>query len=169
MIRAPSPLIISHPERQSGTQHTLFGALTVGIWALWIYLWLPLITGILWIVGIRWAYIQVFKGTRGISLWVVVWILGAVIVTVAYWSSYNIIRYAGNTQRRRAKAVSKAVIGRKFGVTSDALYTLVHERRLNLYFDKRGELTRVDAIESATAEAFPATKPVRDTISPSPR
>ena len=71
MIRAHSPLIISHPERQSRTQHALFSTLTVSIWALWIYLWLPLITSILWIVGIRWAYIQVFKGTRGVSLWVI--------------------------------------------------------------------------------------------------
>jgi biofilm PGA synthesis protein PgaD len=158
MIRVNSPLIISHPERQSDTQHALFGALTVSIWALWIYLWLPLITGILWIVGIRWAYIQVFKGGRGISLWVIVWILGAVIIAVAYWSSYNNIRYAGRTQRRHAKAVSKTMMGQKFGVAGDALYTLMHERRLNLYFNDREELIRVDALASTTA--FPPMKPV---------
>jgi poly-beta-1,6-N-acetyl-D-glucosamine biosynthesis protein PgaD len=159
MIPAHSPLIISHPERQSGTQHALFGALTVSIWALWIYLWLPLITGILWIVGIRWAYIQVFRGTRGVSLWVIVWILGAVIVTVAYWSSYNNLRYAGRTQRLHAKAVSKIMIGRKFGITEDVLYTLMHGRSLNLHFNDREELMRVDALASATMQAFPAKKP----------
>jgi biofilm PGA synthesis protein PgaD len=158
MMRINSPLIISHPERQSDTQHALFGALTVSIWVLWIYLWLPLITGILWIVGIRWAYVQVFKGSRGVSLWVIVWILGAVIVAVAYWSSYNNIRYAGRTQRRHAKAVSKTMIGQKFGVTGDALYRLMHERRLNLYFNDREELIRVDAFASTTA--FPPMKPV---------
>jgi biofilm PGA synthesis protein PgaD len=160
MIRAHSPLIISHPERQSGTQHALFSTLTVSIWALWIYLWLPLITGILWIVGIRWAYIQVFKGARGVSLWVIVWILGAVIVAVSYWSIYNSVRYEGRMQRRHAKAVSKTMIGQKFGVTGDALYTLMHERRLNLYFNDQEELMHVDALASATAQAFPATKPV---------
>ena len=160
MIRTQSPLIISHPERQSGTQHVLFSMLTVSIWALWIYLWLPLITGILWIVGIRWAYIQVFRGTRGVSFWVIAWILGAVIVAVVYWSIYNSIRYEGRTQRRRAKVVSKTMMGQKFGVNGEALYTITHERRLNLNFDDREELMRVDALASATAQAFPATKPV---------
>jgi biofilm PGA synthesis protein PgaD len=159
MMRAQSPLIISRPERQSGAQHALFGALTVSIWALWIYLWLPLITGILWTVGIRSAYTQIFKGSRGISLWVIVWILGAVIVTVAYWSGYNNIRYGGRTQRRQAKAVSKTMIGRKFGVTADALYTLMHGRSLNLHFNDREELMGVDALAGAAAQGFPSTQP----------
>jgi biofilm PGA synthesis protein PgaD len=159
MIRSQSPLIISHPERQSGAQHALFGALTVSIWAVWLYLWLPLITGILWTVGIRWAYIQVFKGSRGVSLWVIVWIMGAVIVAVAYWSVYNNLRYAGRTQRRHTKAVSKTLIGQKFGVTADTLYTLTHQRRLNLYFNDRDELMRVDAIKNATAQDLPTTQP----------
>jgi biofilm PGA synthesis protein PgaD len=160
MNRIQSPLIISHPERQSGTQHALFSMLTVGIWVLWIYLWLPLITGILWIVGIRWAYIQVFRGARGVSFWVIAWILGAVIVAVAYWSIYNTLLYAERTQRRHAKVLSKIMIGQKFGVTGDALYTLVHERRLILYFNDREELMRVEPSASMTAQAFPATKPV---------
>jgi poly-beta-1,6-N-acetyl-D-glucosamine biosynthesis protein PgaD len=160
MIRVNSRLIISRPERQSGTQHALFGALTVSIWVLWIYLWLPLITGILWIVGIRWAYLQVFKGSRGISLWIIVRILSAVIAVVAYWSIYNNIRYSRRTQRRHAKAVSKKMIGQKFGVTGDVLTTLMHERRLNLYFNDREELIRVDALASTTAQAFPPLKPV---------
>jgi biofilm PGA synthesis protein PgaD len=160
MIPARSPVIIYHPELQSGRQHALFSALTVTIWALWIYLWLPLITGILWGVGIRWAYFQIFRGTRGVSLWVILWILCAVIVAVAYWSTYNRIRYEGKTQRRRAKALSKIMIGQKFGVTGDALYTLTHERRLNLYFNDREELMDVDARASTAAQAVPATKPV---------
>jgi hypothetical protein len=52
------------------------------------------------------------------------------------------------------------MIGQKFGVTGDALYTLMHERRLNLYFNDQEELMHVDALASATAQAFPATKPV---------
>jgi len=159
MNRALSPLIISRPERQSGQQQALFGALTVMIWALWIYLWLPLITGILWIVGLRWAYIQVFRGTRGVSLWVIVWILLAVIAAVAYWSSYNNVRYAGRTQRLRSKAVSKTAIGTKFGITGPALSTLMRERRLNLYFNNEEELIRVDAVASAAPLAFTPPEP----------
>src|SRR5450432_4359421 len=113
-MAAQSPLIISHPERQSGAQRTIFGVLTVTVWALWFYLWLPLITAILWMVGIRWAYIQVFRGARGVSLGVVLWIMLSVIVIVAYWSTYNNMRYASKIQRRRAQPLYKAAIQKKF-------------------------------------------------------
>lgn len=159
MIRGHSPLIIFRPERQSNQQHALFGGLTVIIWVLWIYLWLPLITGILWVVGLRWAYFQVFRGARGVSLWVIVWILLAVIVAVAYWSTYNNIRYAGRTQRRRAKAVSKTAIGERFGVGGPTVSMLMRERRLNLHFNDREELIRVDALAGATAQPFSSPEP----------
>ena len=151
MIQAHSPIIISRPERQSESQRVIFGALTVIVWALWLYLWLPLITSILWIVGIRWGYIQVFKGIRGVSLWIIPWVLLSVIVIVASWSMYNDLRYASKTQRRRAQPLSKTAIGTRFGITGPMLSLLLHERRLSLYFDDAGQLIRVDALEGAPA------------------
>jgi biofilm PGA synthesis protein PgaD len=145
-MRALSPFIISHPERQSGVQHTMFSALTLSVWVLWLYLWLPLITTILWMVGIRWAYIQVFKGSRGISLWVIVWILMATSVILGCWSSYNHIRYAKKTQRRRVQTLAKSSIGISFGISSSTLSVLLRERRLNLYFDDAEQLVRVVAV-----------------------
>jgi biofilm PGA synthesis protein PgaD len=149
-MRAQSPLIISRPERQSGPQHAVFGALTLTIWVLWIYLWLPLITAILWMVGIHWAYIQVFQGTRGVSLWVILWIMLSTVIAVASWSNYNNIRYAKKTQRRRAQAVHKAAIREKFGITSPTLSLLLRERRLNLYFNDSELLIHVDALRDAS-------------------
>jgi biofilm PGA synthesis protein PgaD len=148
-MRAQSPLIISLPERQSSPQHAIFGALTLTIWVLWVYLWLPLITAILWMVGIRWAYIQIFQGTRGVSLWVILWILLSAIIVVASWSNYNNIRYAKKTQRRRAQAVYKTAIREKFGITSPTLALLLRERRLNLYFSDSEQLIHVDALTDA--------------------
>jgi biofilm PGA synthesis protein PgaD len=158
-MRAQSPLIISRPERQSGTQHAIFGALTVTVWALWFYLWLPLITAVLWMVGIRWAYIQVFKGTRGVSLWVILWIMLSVIVIVAYWSGYNNIRYARKTQRRRAQPLYKIAIREKFGITSPTQSLLLRERRLNLYFNETEQLIHVDPVAEASPHPTAAPEP----------
>jgi len=158
-MRARSPLIISHPERQSRAQRAIFGLLTLTVWALWFYLWLPLITAVLWVIGIRWAYIQVFKGVRGVSLWVVLWILLATIAVVAYWSSYNNIRYARKTRRRHAQPLYKAAIGERFGITNPTLSLLLRERHLNLYFSASEQLIHVDALTDASFQ--PAASPQR--------
>lgn len=158
-MRAHLPLIISHPERQSRAQRAIFGALTLTVWALWFYLWLPLITAVLWVIGIRWAYIQVFKGVRGVSLWVILWILLSTIAVVAYWSSYNNIRYAKNTQRRSAQAVSKSVIGEKFGITRGSLSLLLRRRRLNLYFNDSEQLVHIDVLKDAPDQPTASRKP----------
>jgi biofilm PGA synthesis protein PgaD len=142
-MRALSPCIISHPERQSGAQHTMFSALTLSVWVLWLYLWLPLITTILWMVGIRWAYIQVFRGSRGVSLWVIVWIMTATAVILGSWSSYNHFRFAKKAQRRQVQALAKSSIGKSFNISSATLSVLLRERRLNLYFDDAEQLIRV--------------------------
>jgi biofilm PGA synthesis protein PgaD len=163
-MRAQSPFIISRPERQSGPQQAIFGALTVTIWALWLYLWLPLLTAILWMVGIHWAYIQVFKGARGVSLWVILWIMLATIIIVGYWSSYNNIRYAKKTQRRSAQAVSKSVIGEKFGITRAALSLLLRQRRLNLYFNDSEQLIHVDAVADASYQPKASPQPSLHTV-----
>jgi biofilm PGA synthesis protein PgaD len=153
VISAPSDLIICHPERQSGPQHAVFRVLTVTVWAVWFYLWLPLITAVLWLVGIRWAYIQVFRGARGVSLGLILWILLSVTVVVAYWSGYNRLRYARRTRRRHAQPLSKATIGDKFGITGTALSLLMNERCLDLYFDASGQLIRVVALTAAPSIA----------------
>ena len=150
-MRALSPFIICHPERQSGVQHTMFSALTLSVWAVWLYLWLPLITTILWMVGIHWAYIQVFRGSRGVSLWVILWILIATSVILGSWSSYNHFRFARKAQRRQVQALAKSSIGKSFGISSATLSVMLRERRLNLYFDEAEQLTRVVAVSDDPA------------------
>jgi biofilm PGA synthesis protein PgaD len=163
-MRAQSPLIISLPERQSGPQHAIFGALTLTIWVLWVYLWLPLITAILWMVGIRWAYIQIFQGTRGVSLWVILWIMLSAIIVVASWSNYNNIRYAKKTRRRRAQPLYKAAIGERFGITNPTLSLLLRERHLNLYFSASEQLIHVDALKDAPFQPMASREPNLHTV-----
>jgi len=165
--RTQSPLIIYRPELQSGAKRTIFGALTFTIWLLWFYLWMPLITAILWALGVRYAYIQVFAGARGVGLTSVGVITMVAVCVVIYWSNYNRIRYAESTRRKRAEAVSKAAIGEHFGVSNPATMSLLlQQRRLNLYFDESGQLTGVEPMiddvsgpaadrESVSADASP--------------
>ena len=101
--------------------------------------------------GIRWAYIQVFRGSRGVSLWIILWILIATSVILGSWSSYNNFRFARKTQRRQVQALDKSAIGKSFGISSATLSVLSRERRLNLYFDDADQLIRVVAVSDDPA------------------
>ena len=50
-----SPLI-ERPDLQSPQQRTLYGALTLAFWALWFYLWLPVLALLAWALGFQQAY-----------------------------------------------------------------------------------------------------------------
>lgn len=148
-----SPLIISHPENQDPTQRAFFRLLTVAIWMLWCYLWLPLITAFLWMLGIHTAYLLVFRGARGIGLQSVAWIILACISLVLYWSTYNKLRYAKHIRRNRLRVVSKAEVGEEFGILDpEILVRLTKQRCLSLHFDDCGTLLAVEDLKAPSPD-----------------
>ena len=144
MNGGPSP-IIYRPNLQKRLQRTVFGAITFALWVLWIYLWLPLITALLWFIGVRVAYVEIFRGARGISLTNLVWVILVALAVMTYWSSYNLIRYGKRSRRSRAEVVSKTSVAKTFGVHDPNTVALLTERRsLELRFSETGQLLSVE-------------------------
>lgn len=143
-----SSVIISNPNSQTRFQRTLFGALTVALWALWIYLWLPVLTGVFWIIGIRAAYREIFGGPRGISLASLGWVLLIATAAVTYWSAYNMIRYGQSTRRSRTREVSKKAVAESFGIVdTNTVALLVEQRSLEFRFAESGQISLIKARE----------------------
>jgi poly-beta-1,6-N-acetyl-D-glucosamine biosynthesis protein PgaD len=143
-MSAISPLIIYRPELQTKTQRTFFGVVTFGLWAFWLYLWLPLITAFLWTIGIHVAYVDILHRSRGVDLTPLTWILLLIIIGITCWSNYNRIRYAKSCQRRHTKVVSKASLGEAFGITeANTITSLRQERHLELRLSDSGQLLQV--------------------------
>lgn len=148
-----SPFIISHPENQRRAQRAAFRVLTMAVWLLWCYLWLPLITAFLWMIGIHTAYLLVFRGARGIGLQGIAGIILACIALVLSWSSYNRLRYAKHTRRNRLRVVSKVEVGKVFGILDPGiLFLLIKQPRLNLHFDDCGHLLLVEEFKTPTTD-----------------
>lgn len=155
-----SSLIINRPELQTKVQRTLFGALTLALWMLWFYLWLPLLTALLWIIGIRTAYIQIFRGARGVGLTSLFWISLVVILLVSYWSNYNRLRYAKSARRRRTEITSKAAVAEAFFVNEpNALSMLREKRSLDLLFTDSGQLVYVNEAYNVASKTAVHKKP----------
>jgi biofilm PGA synthesis protein PgaD len=145
-MRAERP-IISHPEKQSWKQRLTSSTLTGIAWALWLYLWLPALSALLGIAGVRMTYVYVVRAPNKSSLLLIGFIVLTCNIVVSTWSSYNYIRFVGKTRRRAAKTVPHEAVGKYFGITDPAtLALLLQERRLNLHFDKGGVLVNVEAL-----------------------
>lgn len=156
-MRAEGP-IISHPEWQSKTQRLTSGTLTIIAWAIWIYLWLPIMTACLWIAGIHLTFVQLLRRPTLNSLLFVSLIVLLCSIVVAAWASYNYIRFARKSRRLKAETIHYEAIGEAFAVhDSETLCSLLQERRMNLYFDNVGALIRVEVLD--THDQFPISHP----------
>jgi biofilm PGA synthesis protein PgaD len=103
--------IIDNPKLKGFLQTLTEWTFTTVMWALWIYLFLPLLNMVLWLLGIHYFYLEVIeKGgymhllgllrDTGISLFVILVLLRA-------WGHYNYVRFG---KRNRRKDVSETTV-----------------------------------------------------------
>ena len=152
MIIAERP-IIYHPEWQSTTQRLTSGTLTVIAWTIWMYLWIPFISAVLWVVGIHLVYTQLIQSLSMRSVWFIMLIALMCSIIVASWASYNYMRFAQKTRRRRVEVVPHEIIGKAFGVSDAAtLCLLLQERRIELCFDEDGVLVVAEPLGAQSDE-----------------
>ncbi len=142
-MRYQSPFTIRRPKYQSRKQRTAMGILRTVFWALWFYLWIPLLTVILWLLGAHETYAKVFKGARGANLEIFPWLVIGSVCLVMVWSGYNRARYGGKTRRLRAEPLAPTAKIDAFGVSNPVFIEQLHQRKMEIQFDEHGQITHV--------------------------
>ena len=102
------PFIYSPKNRPSGATRTLHGVLTVLAWALYAYLWLPLLTVLAWVMGVRTSYVELYVRNNHVdqSIFVVILVLAVVATALLVgWAEYNRHRFGGPDRRAAAPDV----------------------------------------------------------------
>lgn len=146
-MRAERPIIV-RPENQSWEQRLTSRTLSSIGWGIWLILWMPVISTLLWIFGTRVTYIYIVRAPDETSLLLIFLIMFLCNMVVSGWSSYNYIRFAKKARRRGAAPVSHKEVGALFGVTDpETLSLLLRSRILGLNFNDAGVLVRVDTEE----------------------
>ncbi len=155
-IALKSPLI-ERPDLQSPRQRQVYGALTLVFWALWVYLWLPLLALLAWSLGVQQAfkYMVVLGGYHEVLQVIgmyslIVLLLGGGLVL---WAAYNIVRFRGDERRAGSPPVTPAEIGRDFGQDPRAVALWQREKRLCVSHDADGRIVRVDILTAAPSIA----------------
>lgn len=95
--------VIDNPEKQTPHQRRMFGVLTGVAWAVYMYLWLPLVTALVWYLGVKSAYIELYLRDHRIDSFLVLAIpLIVLVVSVIFlgWAEYNRMRFQRREDRR---------------------------------------------------------------------
>lgn len=94
--------VIYLPHRQHRAKRTFYGVMTLVAWAIYAYLWLPLLTLLLWLVGVRLSYIELYLREQRLDAALLVTLpllLLACATLLIGWAEYNRLRFRGRERR----------------------------------------------------------------------
>ena len=145
----------------------LLALLTVLFWGVWLYLVLPLVSLLLWALGVRFLVEQIrlggYEGLVGslINYGVVLLVL---VSLLASWIAWNVVRYGGSSDRRTVKReeVPDWMVRREFRVDESLLSVLRAERLVRVDFEGDAVVVIADARPRVVSAASPEMPAVSD-------
>ena len=99
--------VIQNERQRTPAQRALSSFVTLVAWMLWLYLWLPVITLVAWLAGLRTAWAALSAEAYANQTSDLLSILGYALVCAvvfASWAYYNQARFAHRTRRRQGPA-----------------------------------------------------------------
>jgi biofilm PGA synthesis protein PgaD len=114
-------------------------------WALWLYLWLPLLALLAWALGLQQAYkyMVVLGGYQEVLRLLMLYALVILLLggTLVFWAIYNIVRFHGVENRRVNLAITPAEIARDFDMEQAAVERWQSAHTLQVTHDENGRIT----------------------------
>lgn len=151
----------------------LVSLLTVGFWAVWLYLAMPLVSLLLWVFGVRLFLWEIAKDDYGglrSSLVAYSSILLVLVGLLALWITWNVVRYGGSRDRRTIKQVEATdeEVRKAFRLDDSLLEEMRAERLVRIDLDRDdcvvmmpavGPQGEIRAIEAVRTDAPPLSGP----------
>jgi len=150
-------MTIYRPNEQAPLQRTLFGAATLLAWVAYAYLVLPLVTLVLWMLGLHTAYLQLYLVDHPFdpTLLLILPLLALICATILIvWAEYNRRRFRGEERRGRAADVSDLEIALALGSNAAFAQCLRNARHVTLVM---GDDARPTAMHLHEQGAFAPT------------
>ncbi|MBT2747596.1 MULTISPECIES: poly-beta-1,6-N-acetyl-D-glucosamine biosynthesis protein PgaD [unclassified Lysobacter] len=160
---APAPhkhdsRLIQKPGAQPALPRTLWGMVTGLFWLIYLYLWTPVLTLVLWLLGIRNVASELYLRTHEVDPFLMLALpatAGVVVALLLIWAEYNRWRFASASSERRGTQHSVALeeVGRALGASSEVAAALNAGRVSVLHMDPNHA---VPVSVSAVVPTFPA-------------
>lgn len=154
-------LLARHRSHRRPVPTGILALLTVLFWAVWLYLVLPLVSLLLWALGVR-VFLERFRqgGYEGLlaSLATYSSVLLVIVSLLTFWIVWNVVRYGGSSDRRTVKRaeVPDWVVRETFRLDDKLLTLLRTERLVRVDFEGEGVVVIPDSRPLAAIPATPA-------------
>lgn len=146
----PWPPIIRRPEAQRSLHRRLYQAFTAVVWLAWLYLFLPLATLLLWVAGLRTAWIENGLASDPVNASAVRWIgLLALLAAAALvvWGEIDRRRYTARKNRHVRQHDELRTIAEGMHMRLADVYRLRDARLAKVNFTPEGRVLRVDGLD----------------------
>lgn len=157
-----TPPLIHRPHLQPATRRTLWGVVTALFWVAYLYLWLPLATLLLWLLGVRLAAIELYLQQHSADPFLLL-ALPVLAVTASSlligWGELNRWRFRGRDKRSAPVTVSHAEVAAALGASEAVTHALRDSRIAVLEMDEQARPRAVRGHQPAATphrEAEPA-------------
>ncbi len=115
-----SPLI-DNSDKLPTAHHVFWGGVTGVFWLLYLYLWLPLITLAMWLLGVNNTLVELYipEGRVDTYLLVALPLIALVCaVVLSTWAEYNRQRFQGMDRRTSVEPVGIEMLAQGLGASS---------------------------------------------------
>ncbi|MGH8085934.1 MAG: poly-beta-1,6-N-acetyl-D-glucosamine biosynthesis protein PgaD [Lysobacter sp.] len=133
--------VIFLPHRQHRAKRTFYGVMTLLAWAVYAYLWLPLLTLVLWLVGVRLSYIELYLRDQRLDAALLVTLpllLLACATLLIGWAEYNRLRFRGRERRTPRQDVRDDEVALALGAPPELGAALLDAHSAVLTMDTEG-------------------------------
>lgn len=132
--------LIQKPGIQRPLPRTLWGVVTGAFWLVYLYLWMPVLTLVLWLLGIRTVASELYLRTHEVDPFLMLILpatAGGVVALLLVWAEYNRWRFAGRDAERRSRLadVSLDEVAKSLGASAEVAQALNAGRISVLHMD----------------------------------
>lgn len=130
-----NPFIYTPQNGAPRATRTLHGVLTLAAWVLYAYLWLPVLTLIAWVLGVRTSYMELYLRNNRIdnNIFLVILVLAVVATALLVgWAEWNRHKFAGPDRRLPAKDVGPEDIADSLFANADVSQRLARAKSITL-------------------------------------
>ena len=156
-------ILIDRPDLQTPLQRAATTGITLLFWIIWIYLWLPLVSLLAWLAGIK-LFRENIIDNDGYKIlfdnigWYALIILLIAIAQIG-WSRYNLLRFRDNELRKNVTAVDNAALSHHFNIDARRLPQWQTAKQMEISLNPRGDLIAVDTNAASTGKPGDLERP----------
>jgi poly-beta-1,6-N-acetyl-D-glucosamine biosynthesis protein PgaD len=140
------PQIIHRPELQGRFRRGALAMLSVVCWAIWLYLFAPLLTLLGWAFGYDRLQDYALANAEYTSYTVFIYavLIAAAGLSLLFWALYNLLRFRNKNRRGRLHAVTPQALAEAFGVSVGDIEQMHRADHIVIDYDENGQIRAVD-------------------------